>query len=261
MNKKFSMMAAVALVVFTAWMSYGAALSEDRNTPQRDGDVVSVAVASGKVVYAGAMIAVNSSGTAQPASDASGLSVIGRAENYVDASVTAGLLLKVSRGVFLWENGSSITDADIGDLCYALDDQTVKTTGVTNYVIAGVIVDVDDNGVWVDTYSIGSQGAGSLSSLSVSGAGTIAGAFSAVGRKTLLTKDSSTQYVVETGTATNGQVVAYTTAFSAVPAVFLDYVTHVSTNSKAGATSVNPTNFTANGTAALQLNWMAIGAK
>ena len=44
-----------------------------------------------------------------------------------------------------------ITQAEIGDACYIVDDETVaKTSGGNTRSVAGEIVDVDDDGVWVD---------------------------------------------------------------------------------------------------------------
>lgn len=209
--------AVVLLALVVVQSIFAAALSEDRNTPQRDGKMVSLNVASGSVIYAGSMVAVNASGLAVPASDTAGLSVIGRAEEFVDASVTAGLPVTVARGAFRWENGNSITDASIGGLAYALDDQTVKTAAVTNWIIAGVIVDVDADGVWVDTYNIGSQGAASISTLAASGNATVGGTLGVTGAATLsggatvpalivLGTKTGTLDVATTGSGTNSLV-------------------------------------------------------
>ena len=44
------------------------------------------------------------------------------------------------------------TRANISDVVYAMDDQTVgRTSDATNGVVAGRIVNVDASGIWVDT--------------------------------------------------------------------------------------------------------------
>ncbi|MDI3547895.1 MAG: hypothetical protein PWR10_1547 [Halanaerobiales bacterium] len=120
-----------------------AALTKDRNTPKRDGEFVVVTPKDGVTIYAGSIVAIDSNGELVPASDTAGIRVIGRAENYSE-----GQPVTCRKGVFGYENDGSITSADIGSKCYIVDDQTVgKTT--TNSIEAGVIFDVDDEGVWV----------------------------------------------------------------------------------------------------------------
>jgi len=156
-----------------------AALTEARDTPQRDGAAVLVGVASNTQIYAGALVAINSTGYAVPASDATGLKVVGRAEETVDNTGTAGdgaESITVRRGVFRWTNGDTFTRADVGSLAYVEDDaQVQKAASATYDIVAGVIVDVDTYGVWVDTYTLGSQGNASVVNLAASGTGAITG--------------------------------------------------------------------------------------
>ena len=92
------------------------------------------------------------------------------------------LLEGVARGVFRWVNGDTFTDADIGDLAFVEDDQTVqKAAAASADIIAGVVLDVDSSGVWVDTYDIGAQGASAPSSLAVSGNATVGGTLGVTG--------------------------------------------------------------------------------
>jgi hypothetical protein len=94
--------------------------------------------------------------------------------------------VNVARGVFRWANGGSFTAANLGDLAFVSDDQTVTTAASATYdVIAGVIVDVDSDGVWVDTFDIGAQGAATPSSLAVSGNATVGGTLGVTGAATL----------------------------------------------------------------------------
>jgi len=165
--------------------TFAAALSAARDTPSRSGELVAVGVASNTVIYSGAMVAVDATGYAVPASDATGLKVIGRAESTVDNSGTAGngaQTIAVRRGVFRWTNGDTFTRADVGALAFVEDDGQVQKAAAATYdIIAGSIVDVDADGVWVDTYHLGSQGSATLAALTVQGNGTVGGTLGVTG--------------------------------------------------------------------------------
>lgn len=130
------------------------ALSQDRNTPRADGDVFSYPVLAATTIYGGSIVVLDSSGWAKPGVTATGLVVAGRAEErVVNAGDSGDLSIKVRAGVFRYANSAAadlITKAEIGDNCWLVDDQTVaKTSGSATRSIAGLIVDVDDQGVWV----------------------------------------------------------------------------------------------------------------
>jgi hypothetical protein len=181
-------LALVGLGVALSPSALATALSAARDTPElRPVGLVWLTQGS-NVIYAGAMVAVNSDGEAAPAADASGYNVIGRAEAYSDNTGSAYLTnhtINVRAGVFRWENGDSITDADIGSLAYVTDDATVQKGASTYNIIAGVIWKVDSSGVWVDTHDIGAQGASTPSSLAVSGNGTVGGNFAVTSNTTV----------------------------------------------------------------------------
>lgn len=129
------------------------AATEARNTKERPGLIFNYPVAAATTIYQGTQVAVNSSGYAVPAADTSGLRVIGRAEETVTNSGSAGdLTINVKRGVFLFDNsGTSAVDADdIGKFAFVEDDQTIAESS-TNKVIAGRVVGVVTEGVWIDT--------------------------------------------------------------------------------------------------------------
>jgi hypothetical protein len=132
-----------------------AALTVDRNTPRRDGDIISMGVAGAKKIFAGAMVALDANGYATPGVTATDLLGIGRAEAHVDNSSGADgdLSVDVRKGVFRFANstaGDQIAAADIGSDCYIVDDQTVaKTDGTGTRSVAGKVFDVDPDGVWV----------------------------------------------------------------------------------------------------------------
>lgn len=131
-----------------------AALSGNRNTPERMGADRVFPVAATIHIYAGAMVALNTSKFLVPASATATLKVVGRAEKEVNnAEGSAGAKsCPTSAGVFRYGNAAAdpVTTADIGSDCYAVDDQTVaKTSGTNTRPVAGKVFDVDADGVWV----------------------------------------------------------------------------------------------------------------
>jgi hypothetical protein len=193
MQKKtgFYVNTVMAVLVALLWGSavFAGALTASRDTPARTGVDVAIGVASNTVIYSGSLVAINTSGYAVPASDTASYKVVGRAQATVDNSGTAGngaLSVNVRRGVFLWANGDSFTIADVGNLAYVEDDQTVqKAASATHDVVAGIIIDVDTDGVWVDSYAIGSQGAAALTTLTTTGNAAVGGTLAVTGNTTL----------------------------------------------------------------------------
>lgn len=131
------------------------ALTNGRNTKFRNRDRRNFAIAASATIYAGALVALNATGFLVPASTATTLTCVGRAEAYVDNSDGADgdLKVDVGAGVYLFANSAAadlIANTDIGADCYAVDDQTVaKTDGTGTRSVAGKIFDVDADGVWV----------------------------------------------------------------------------------------------------------------
>jgi hypothetical protein len=132
-----------------------AALLKDRNTPMLLGDNRRGLAAAAATIFAGAILMRNAAGHVVNASTATGLVGVGRAEVHVDNSAgSAGdQPVDYKPGIFRYANSTGadeITIADIGKLAYAVDDQTVaKTDGATTRSPAGLIDDVDAQGVWV----------------------------------------------------------------------------------------------------------------
>lgn len=156
MKRFFGSLVVLVLFALIAQLAFAAALSDNRDTPVRAGRAA-VYTQGSNTIYAGAMVAVNASGVAVPAADSSGLAVVGCAAEKSDntgSSYSSSETIEVLKGIFRWANGNSLDDGDIGSIVYAMDDQTVKSSGVTNFVIAGSVVDVDADGVWVETGSI-----------------------------------------------------------------------------------------------------------
>ena len=118
------------------------ALTSDRDTVRRNGDEFEFDAAS--TVYAGSMVCLNADGKLV----AAGLSpVVGVAQRLG----RTGEKVPVRRGVFAF---AAVSDdapalAQVGGVCYAADDCTVKKTAVSNAPVAGTVFDVTEEGVWV----------------------------------------------------------------------------------------------------------------
>lgn len=126
------------------------------NTISRSGASVSLPVAAATALFAGGLIALNAAGDAVAASDAAGLKVIGRCAADVDNSGgSAGdATVVVERGVFRYANSGddTLTKADVGGSAIVEDDETVGDgTTPTHNIVAGLILAVDADGVWIDT--------------------------------------------------------------------------------------------------------------
>lgn len=132
-----------------------APLTADRNTPQSMGDERVGRVAAGQRIFAGAMVMRTAAGLLVAATTALGRVGDGRAEQQVDNrdGADGDQTLRVLRGIFRYANSGgadAITDADIGSVCFAVDDQTVaKTNGGNTRSPAGTIDMIDEMGVWV----------------------------------------------------------------------------------------------------------------
>ena len=124
------------------------ALTKDRLTSEREGRQVTDPLAAGATVYAGSMYVLDASGNATPATAAATQAVRAvartRASTAQEGSHVDGTL-----GCFCFDNSAGAAEikrTDIGAVCYAADDQTVKKTGTCK---AGTVIDVDTRGVWV----------------------------------------------------------------------------------------------------------------
>lgn len=132
-----------------------AALTKDRNTPQAIGDFRNGPVAATAILFAGALLMRNAAGYLLAGATATGMVGVGRVEAFVDNSSGADGNLNVDfrPGFFRFANSAGadeITVAEIGDVAFIVDDQTVaKTDGTSTRSPAGIIDNVDDQGVWV----------------------------------------------------------------------------------------------------------------
>ncbi len=242
MKRKLMSIFAVALA---AGFVYATAATGPVNTPARTGLRSSFGVYTNVIIYAGSIVALNSSGYAVPAANASGYAVVGRASKTVDnrvnnPTVASGASnaqkIEVERGVFGFAT-DNITITSIGSVIYVLDDSTVTTTAGSYATIAGILVDYSGGYAWVDTFNIpraagafttvSSSGAASLNSVAVtagetvgttllvSGATTLASTLSVPNDTTTLTNTAVVGTLAVTGQATLTGGVAGTTLIAA----------------------------------------------
>lgn len=130
------------------------AATKNRNTPQRLGLIRAHGLAADAVCFAGAIAVMNASGYAEPATTATGLTALGVFNRYQDnvGGADGDQVVEIERGYFHFANdgGDPIDLTMIGSTCYLVDDQTVAATdGTSTRSPAGIVDDVDANGVWV----------------------------------------------------------------------------------------------------------------
>jgi len=131
-----------------------AALTQDRNTPATGESVFTDPVKAGVTIFAGALTCLDADGNLVPGAEATTLMARGRAKAKVVGGAADGDITADSEtGIFRFSNSAAadaITRADIGENCFVVDDQTVaKTNGAGTRSVAGRIVQLDAQGVWV----------------------------------------------------------------------------------------------------------------
>jgi hypothetical protein len=129
------------------------ALTSDRNTAEINGDDRAGSLGANQSIWAGSIIMRNAAGDLIKGATAVGCFGAGRAEERI-ASTTAGVTaIQYKVSTFRFANsaaGDLITKADIGTLCFIVDDQTVaRTNGTNTRSPAGTVEGVDAQGVWV----------------------------------------------------------------------------------------------------------------
>ena len=119
------------------------------NAPEKIGSFAQVT--AGEDIDAGVMVCVWTNALVYEADDTASYVMIGRAES----SVESGDSLIVKGGVFRYVNKGSFTDKDLGTVAYVWTNDTHYSVGTaaaaSNDIEAGTIVDVDSDGVWIDT--------------------------------------------------------------------------------------------------------------
>lgn len=127
-----------------------AALTVDRNTPQRQGDLFVLGVAASTKIFAGSLVCLNAAGYAVPGSVSTTLKAAGRAEEQVDNGTGSAndKTVTVRKGTFKFANAGDVTIAHIETSVYINDDQTVSSVA-TGKSVAGKCVGLDSDGVWI----------------------------------------------------------------------------------------------------------------
>jgi hypothetical protein len=134
------------------------ALSSYRDTKRMGDDVIpsvfDLLVADNVHIFKGAIVGL-AGGYAAPAGSAC-TKVVGIAESEVDNTqpghAVGAKRVRVRQGTFKVANSAAadaLAIADVGNLCYAADDQTVAKTAGANLPVAGTVIGIDPDGVWV----------------------------------------------------------------------------------------------------------------
>lgn len=143
------------------------ATTVDRN-PNKLPDIltVSLPVLADAVIPAGVLVATNASGYATNGADTVGLVIQGVSQERVDATdlASGAVNIEVNRLPFLMENSATaaLTIAHVGQVCYVEDNQTVGSDPGDAAIVAGRVVKVTTDGVFVDPLAagVGALGAG-----------------------------------------------------------------------------------------------------
>lgn len=163
------------------------ALSADKKTEIKEGVEVPVPVAATAIIYAGAWTCVNANGFLVPGADTAGLIFQGISRLYVNNSLgqngyETGLVRR--RGLVKATLATAITQANVGDDVFLVDDETVDlAANVSNLIFGGVIAEyIDSTHAWIDiepairqadvaTHISDASGAHAASAISIADAG------------------------------------------------------------------------------------------
>jgi hypothetical protein len=121
----------------------------------RDGRAFVFPVAAATKILAGVLLALDGSNNLVNGTEAAARRIVGWSNDEVDNSGgSAGdLTAKVNVGIVQLVNSgtNAVTNAHIGKVCFIEDNQTVASVAGTNSVVAGRVLLVDGDGVWVKT--------------------------------------------------------------------------------------------------------------
>lgn len=144
---------AVTAIAIGLPMALHAATTVSIPITKRDGATTKFPVAASTKTLQGVFAALDGSNNLVNATDASARRVVGlHAEETDNSAGSAGdLSSSVVKGCFLVKNSgtNAVTDAHIGRACFIEDNETVASSGGTNFVVAGIVEDVTTDGVWV----------------------------------------------------------------------------------------------------------------
>jgi len=119
------------------------ALATDKKIEYTEGVEVPVPVDGGSKIFAGANACFNAAGFLVPGADTAGLIYAGVSRSSIDNSLGQDgdeSAIVRRRGLFLMELATAITQANVGDNVFLVDDQLVDLAGnVTNDIFCGII--------------------------------------------------------------------------------------------------------------------------
>lgn len=121
------------------------ALTEERDTLEKASSLAmrhTLAVATGVVIYQGALVGLDAAGELIPCLGAAAFTPVGRASETVD-NTAGGNDCDCRSGIFGWANDlvAPVSQADVGSVVYAEDDQTISTDAAKSP--AGVLYEFD----------------------------------------------------------------------------------------------------------------------
>jgi hypothetical protein len=164
------------------------ALTADQKTEYKEGVEVPVPVAATTKIFAGAWACVNAAGFMVPGADTAALIFQGISRQYVDNLLGGNGDLTGTvrrRGLVKATLGHAITQANIGDNVFLVDDETVDlAANVTHLIFCGVIAEyIDSTHAFIDiepairqadvaTHIADSSAAHAASAISIADAGS-----------------------------------------------------------------------------------------
>ena len=103
-------------------------------------------------LYVGEMISQDATPEALAAADSASIVILGVGTKEIDNTADGLTVNDISTAIHLMTNSTTaLTKANIGGFAYVEDADTVTTlAGATNNIIAGVVVEVTADGVYVD---------------------------------------------------------------------------------------------------------------
>ena len=119
-----------------------------RDVKRSQGDIVTLSIEAGDVLYAGTIVNIDADGFGIKGADTSGHVLGGVAVDTVDNSAGADGAKKIAvyrEGTYEFAFSGTVAQTDVGVACYVVDNQTVGLAGTTtNDVLVGTIVEFVD---------------------------------------------------------------------------------------------------------------------